>query len=358
MKKSFYKIISAVTALICLSSCSTSSVLKTKVISKDITQTSVILKSDALKNEEYANYFSEFTSDFTVPGLYEGFIPQGICYSTNGSYIISGYFEDGALPSVLISIDADSGKLKNYCSLKNIDGSDYYGHAGGIACSGDYIFITSDGECYTMNSEAFNNAKSGSSVHFESKFKITTEGSFATYYEGVLWIGDFIESSDDARKAVERITTLESGETFYAYCEGYTLENGLPSVEKINSTADGYIPDHMIAIPEQVQGMSFTKTGKIIFSTSYGRRNDSVIYIFNDIFLTNRVGTVNIDGCEIDLLACSSEQLYETLIAPPMAEGITSDGDTLCMIFESGASKYRSHRGKYPVETAYKAVIE
>ena len=59
-----------------------------------------------------------------------------------------------------------------------------------------------------------------------------------------------------ALRTVDRIEdlivriTLDSGETFYAYCEGYKLENGLPSQEKINSDGTGYIPDYFLAIPD------------------------------------------------------------------------------------------------------------
>ena len=69
----------------------------------------------------------------------------------------------------------------------------------------------------------------------------------------------------------------------------------------------------MLAIPEQVQGMSFTLSGKIIFSTSYGRKNNSKIYVYDDVLLTERVGTYKIEETEIDLLACSSDLLKETI---------------------------------------------
>ncbi len=357
MKKTI-KIISLFLSVILLSSCSNGKVLKTKEISKKITQTKVVLETDEELNNNYENYFSVFSEDFIIPGLFEGFIPQGICYDLEGTYIISGYYEDEALPSMLISVDSESGKLKKAHPLKNIDGSDYFGHAGGIACSGEYIFITSDSSCFTISTKTLEGAKNGVPVKFESKFKITTKGSFAGYNEGVLWIGDFIESSDKEREKVQRITTLESGETFYAYCEGYILENNLPSVEKINSTSDGYIPDYYLAIPEQVQGIAFTKTGKITFTSSYGRKNDSNIYIFSDVFLSERVGTINFDDTDLNLLACSSDLLTETIKAPPMAEGITTNGDEICMIFESGAAKYRNHGGKHPLDNAYTAIIE
>ena len=156
----------------------------------------------------------------------------------------------------------------------------------------------------------------------------------------------------------KKITTLTSGETFYAYCEGYALKDGLPDIKKINSENNGYIPDYMLAIPEQVQGMCFTHSGKLIFSTSYGRKNNSKNYVYEDVLLSERVGFYTIDGTEIDLLACGSDLLSKTIVAPPMAEGIVQVDSSQYIIFESGAEKYRNHRGKYPTDTAFKGNIE
>ena len=43
--------------------------------------------------------------------------------------------------------------------------------------------------------------------------------------------------------------------------------------------------------------------------------------------------------------------------APPMSQGIESVNGTIFLLFESGASKYRSGGGKYPVDTLFKAEL-
>lgn len=359
MKKKLLKIIVAVALVFSLCSCSDSSVLKTKEIRDEITQRNVVLESEIKNVEEYNEFFKEFSESFIIPGLFEGFIPQGICYDDgSGMFFISGYYQDGAYPSKIVCVNAENGEFVKYLSLKNYDGSDYCGHAGGVACSETTLFVSNDNECQTIPLDKLISAKNTTSVRFESKFKLNTKGSFASCSDGILWFGDFIESSDKARDSAKRITTLKSGETFYAYCEGYTLENGLPSVSKINSSSDGYIPDYMIVVPEQVQGMAFTKSGKLIFSTSYGRKKDSYLYVFDDVFASEKVSTFEVDGVEIDLLACSSDLLKSKVTLPPMSEGLASFGDEVYLIFESGAEKYRNHFGKYPTDTAFKAIIE
>lgn len=359
MKNKIIKITSLLISIILLCSCGNTKVLKTKEFTDKITQTAVVTESDITEIEDYKKFFKEFKADFTIPGLFEGIIPQGICYIGElDTFAISGYYEDGLFPSMLMLIDAKSGKFTKAFPLQNVDGKDYSGHAGGLTASEDYIYITSEDTCYICEIDSLKDLKNGETLKFESNFKLNTFGSFACYNDGVLWTGDFIESSDKGRENSRKITTLDSGETFYAYCEGYILKDGLPDVKKINSETNGYIPDYLLAIPEQVQGMSFTLSGKIIFSTSYGRKNNSKIYVYDDVLLTERVGIYKVEKTEIDLWACSSDLLKETIIAPPMAEGITQGEKGQYIIFESGAEKYRNHRGKYPTDTAFKANIE
>lgn len=359
INKAFIKIISLFFCIIFLSSCGSKEMLKTKDITDRITQTKVILQSEINEKEEFEEFLNEFSPSFTVPGLLEGVIPQGICYNALlDSYIISNYYEDGAFPSVITIVNAETGKLEKALFLQYDDGTDYTGHAGGVACSDEYIFISSDGQCFTISLEAIIKAENYERIRFESNFKLNTKGSFAAFSDDILWFGDFIESDDKTKGNSTLTTTLDNGETFYAYCEGYILENGLPKFKRINSTQTGYIPDYYIAIPEQVQGMAFSKTGDIIFSTSYGRKNNSEIHIYKDILISERVGTIDIDGNIIDLLACNNENKEKTITALPMSEGMTQSKYGVTLIFESGAEKYRQHRGKLPVDTTYIANIE
>ncbi len=359
MKKSLLKIAACLVALLLLCSCDGTKVLKTKEISNKLTQTSVITESEILQQEDYALFFNNFKESFVIPGLFEGLIPQGICYDeTTGYFLITGYFEENAFPSMLVCVDAKSGNFVSAHPLKTTEANDFYGHVGGIASSQNTVYITSNGECYTFSSSLLKDIKNGAEIRFTGKFLLNTKGSFACIHNNILWAGDFIESDDKEREKVDDITTLQSGETFYAYCEGYILDDGLPFVNKINSESNGYIPDYFLAIPEQVQGMAFTKTDKIIFSTSYGRRNNSSILIYDDILIGEKSGTKIVDGESVDLYTCGNDMLLKEIIAPPMTEGIAIHPDGLYLIFESGAAKYRNGNGKYPLDTAFVTTIE
>ncbi|MBR3789069.1 MAG: hypothetical protein IKJ86_03655 [Clostridia bacterium] len=358
MKRIFFSLISLLLVVSMLTSCSGKKILKTKDIVDNISATNVVLYDFISENEEFNEFSKMFTSSYTTPGLYEGIIPQGLCYNFNMDWIIiSGYYEDKTFPSMLMVLDAKTGSLLKSVKLQNVDGSMYYVHAGGIASSGSYIFVTSDYSARTIAIETLKKAKDGDIVQFTSDFKINTIGSFVNVYSEILWVGDFIESTPEERSKVENVTTINSGETFYAYCEGYNLKDGLPKIDKINSTRDGYVPDIMLAIPEQVQGMTRTLSGGFIFSTSYGRKNNSVIKVFNDVTEGDKAGTVMVDGVEVDLYACDELETKITYTAPPMSQGIESVNGTIYLLFESGAAKYRQGGGKYPVDTLFKAEL-
>ncbi len=359
MKKRSLQLLCCFLSFTLLCGCDGTKVTITKDISDKITQTPVIKETDIEQLEEYADYFKNFSGSFLTPGLNEGIIPQGICYDeTTGYFLISGYYEDGEYPSMIMAVDYNTGKFVGAYPLKTTNGDNYYGHAGGIASSQNTIYVTSGGECYTIPSVNLLSAKNGTPLHFKGKFKLNTAGSFACVHNNILWTGDFVESSNEQRQNATRVTTLSTGETFYAYCEGYLLNEGLPDTRKTNSEANGYIPDYMLAIPEQVQGMAFTKTQKIVFSTSYGRKNDSKIYIFDDILINEKVDTIKIDNKSVNVLACSNDTLIKEFTAPPMAEGMANNSEGIYLLFESGAAKYRNHRGQNPVENVYFTSIE
>ncbi|MEE1504710.1 MAG: hypothetical protein UGF89_10770, partial [Acutalibacteraceae bacterium] len=202
MKNKIIKITSLFIALILLCSCGNTKVLRTKEITDKITQTAVVTKTDIKEIEDYKDFFKEFKSDFIIPGLFEGIIPQGICYIGDlDAYAVSGYYEEGLYPSMLMLVDAQTGKFTKAFPLQNVDGKDYSGHAGGLTASEDYFYLTSESTCYICKIDSLKELKNGEALKFQSNFKLNTFGSFACFNDGVLWTGDFIESSDEGRES-------------------------------------------------------------------------------------------------------------------------------------------------------------
>lgn len=355
MKKLLAALLTVTILISLLSSCSGSNIVRTKKISSALTQTTVIKKSMVANTTDYNDFLKAFKSSFTVPGLLEGIIPQGICLDqTDHLLIIRGYYDDKAFPTQLMLLDASSGKFLKTVGLKDLNGKAFHGHAGGLACSGSQIYVTLDNKTLVISTKKVVDAANGSDVQFDSTFKLNTQGAFANISNGVLWVGDFVVNSADAHKKAKHITTLKNGETFYAYCEGYKLENGLPKTASITTDKSGYVPDYILAIPDEVQGMAVASNGDMIFSASNGRKTKSKLYKFSNLLKNEPVSQTKIDGKTVSVYAAESHTKQAELAAPPLSQSIVYDGNDLLLLFESGASKFRSHGGVCPVDTLYR----
>ena len=81
----------------------------------------------------FSEFYSQAEKSVKIPGLNEAFVPQGFAYNeTLGAYLVCGYMSNSE-QSRLYVVDGGDGVYKEL-RLKNEDGSDYAGHAGGISC--------------------------------------------------------------------------------------------------------------------------------------------------------------------------------------------------------------------------------
>ena len=60
-----------------------------------------------------------------------------------------------------MALDAQNGKFIGAYPLKKTDGTDYFGHAGGLTASEDYIYITSESTCYICEIDNLKSLKMG-----------------------------------------------------------------------------------------------------------------------------------------------------------------------------------------------------
>ncbi len=255
-----------------------------------------------------------------IPGLEQGFVPQGITYDKDNDWlIISGYYggENEGYPSQIMIIDRKSGKLVKAISLRKKDGSLYTGHAGGVAYIDGKLYITSDGHVYTIPGEELKNAGNNDVIKFsqEELIEPKSKGSYANASNGVLYIGDFDKKDNDKD---------------YSYCLAQDTRTG----EK-----------YYIRTPRQAQGITVTEDGKYIVSTSYGRNSDSEIYYYSGRS-KKPIGKHN----GVDVYDLEFEKKTK---APPMSEGVcTVDGKTY-IIHESGAKEYSFLAIRKPINHFY-----
>ena len=84
---------------------------------------------------DYAGYSDDA---FDIPGLDEGFVPQGICYiEALDSFAVSGYVKGEN--SRLYLVEKGTGEVKKLIFR------DFSKHAGGVACDGDDVWVCAGG---------------------------------------------------------------------------------------------------------------------------------------------------------------------------------------------------------------------
>ena len=88
----------------------------------------------------HLGYYHKSERAFKIPGLGDGFVPQGIDYDTErNTYLVTGYDKAGGQsPLYLVG---DDGKLQKTLHYTLADGTAYTGHAGGIAVGGDFVYL-------------------------------------------------------------------------------------------------------------------------------------------------------------------------------------------------------------------------
>ena len=234
-------------------------------------------------------------------------VPQGMC--DTGSYVlISAYDKNKNEESCIYVINKSTGKLTKTVNIKGSKS-----HVGGLAYDGTYIWIANGTDSTVsrikLSDITSSKTKNGASIK-SSTYNLRTiaghnvRASFATYSNGILWIGQFDET-----------------ENTYVY--GYKMEASKLDVK------------YRIAIPNKIQGITFMKNGKVVLSQSYGRNNSSKILVYNKPSYSNK------NGVGYAKLGNPTS----TLDAPPTSQNIFIGNDNLLYIlFESAADFYRNGR--------------
>jgi hypothetical protein len=281
----------------------------------------------------YADFYAIAQKEIPIPGLDSAFVPQGLCrIAQAGMYAVCGYMADGAA-SRLYLVDAGPRGAVKMVTLKNEDGSDYRGHAGGVASWGDSLWIASDGAGYRLSLAEALAAADGEAVTFVDRFRVPVDAAFAFASDGLLWIGEFYEKIAYPTPESHAFT-VGRGETNHAIVCAFKIDTSL-SGGVVSTT-----PVMALSIREKVQGMARTKSGGIALSTSYGRMSDSWLYVYEDVTTRPPDAVFSASGAEVPLWYLDASRLKLKLRVPPMAESMDTAEDRVLLIFESASKKY------------------
>ena len=262
----------------------------------------------------YSDYYSAKTNVCINPGLSDGFVCQGLAASEEyGKFFVSGYMKDDSASRLYVT---DLENNSYYVSLLKENGKAFTGHAGGVATTGDKIFIASGERIYTIPMESVLNAKNGDEIKLDAGIKVNNSASFVFSNEEYLYVGEF---HDGGKYVTEHPYETADG-TYYAIISRYKLDN----LET---------PDKIYSVRNKVQGACFTPDGKVILSTSYGL-SDSVYYVYNEADATD--SGLTLDGAPLYFL----DNCIKQIKAPAMSEDLDFYDGRVITHFESASDKY------------------
>ena len=275
----------------------------------------------------YGRFLESGGMSVLIPGLQEGFVPQGITYlEKDDAFLFAGY-SSGDEPSALLAVSRETGELLRQVKLNNTDGSRYTGHAGGVCATETDIYVSNADTLFRISLETYEALPAAATCAFEEEIPVPVNSSYCSYSEGILWVGEFQYGGDYPTDASHRVSTADGLQR--AWNCGYRIHEG----------QDFSAPDIIFSVTERIQGMT-TLNGTVYLSQSYGRRNDSVIYRYRNILADDPDQTVEVNGREVPLWILDSTVREDALLCPPMTECLCTLEGKIYIVFESAAKTY------------------
>ena len=222
--------------------------------------------------ESYSDFYGKTQAEFTIPGLDEGFVPQGMEYEQgNDIFLISGYMANGSASRVYVVKDEEA----NYVTL-SYNNESLTNHFGGITTDGTGVWIGGESKVYYLKLESL--LAENEVVEVEDVFMTPNGADCLTIYNGNhLIVGEFYREGSYDTDPTHHITT-ESGRENTAVSFAYQINNN----EQYGLLYTN--PAFAISTPSQVQGIVITNN-QIILSTSYSLPS-SVLYFYDNIIGT------------------------------------------------------------------------
>lgn len=275
----------------------------------------------------FSEFFATSEQHGDMPGLMDGFVPQGL-EDYDGGFFVSGYMKDESASRLYFVFE---DVYKDVILLKKSNGDDFTGHCGGIAILGDYFYIGGSGGLYVFS---LDDVTDGDGVATQiGKFDAGMTASWVYSYDDYIYIGTFADGGSYKSQDWQSCKTPAGDEnpslmTRFAIDEDAEL--GLSP-----------LPDCAWSMRHWVQGAAVTPDG-IILSTSSGLNvSNYYFYEYNEQYRgTVKYAEGTEKEVEIPLYYLDSRTLTHTLSSIPMAEEIEVIGDRMYVANESACTKY------------------
>lgn len=220
-----------------------------------------------------------------------GLTPQGLGYDPATRSLLQAYYKDGE-KSVLAVIDEVTGKEIAEVKLgPHEDENAIPGHVGGVTTNGDSVYVTDNGKVYEYSLKEIRAARPGEEVLQTEEPIDVDASSYMAFHDGKLYVGS------------------HKGNKLYAY------EKDSSGTWQEVRDSDG--SQLVIETPDLVQGV-MVRDGEFIFSTSYGRQNESALVV-QDRYTGER---------------------SDEYPLPNMSQGVVEVDGELYVTYESGAEQF------------------
>ncbi|MBQ2513239.1 MAG: hypothetical protein II534_07840 [Clostridia bacterium] len=302
--------------------------------------------TNTIDRSSYPAFFAGATSTgITVPALPQYFVPQGMDYWEEAEvFFISGYFNPTTYysTSVLFAVELATGDYVGEWRILDKNGSPHTGHDGGVAVTGHDIWLATSSTLFRIPLDDVKATGGTGDLRITQEVSVPVRASYCNYSEDMLWVGEFSLQGNSSYT----ITGHDHGDN-HAWTLGYRLgPDGTPESD----------PACVISTPEKIQGWTVLGDGRLFMTCSYGRRNNSKLYVSKTPLLSdaNRDGTVRVGGKDIPLYVTGT---LTGVTAPPMTEGCCVALGEPHILFESGAYYYRdysSSKAKDPTDRIWK----
>ncbi len=329
---------------------------------------------------KYNDFYDVAEREYYIPGLMEGYVPQGFDYMEEEKVFLScGYMSnDKASRVYVISEDGDEFY---YTELMAKNGREYTGHTGGVAYYGEYLYITGSdgvdvfylsdildksipkaahiGTILTCDVECEDCDAGNCDEHVGFGKGIGINPAYCFIYDGELFVGSFHKDGDYNTPEKHHITT-GAGDENKAMMVSFALGTGKFSKYGIygefsDKTVD-ILPTPVAAysMPSFVQGVcvasyetlvenKMTTAQRMVLSTSWGLTTSRLsFYDLKKVRGTTSDYISKEYGMDVPLYYVDSASLVEsdTVEAPPMSEEIVYLDGKIWIMNESACNKY------------------
>lgn len=274
-----------------------------------------------------------------IPGLLQGLVPQGMHVIPEKNWAILSSYRDDRRASTLTIVDLQSGSLVKTIHLYK-NGQPFSGHAGGVAVSDQNVWIAYGKEMLRLSLQEVIDCPDNANISFIDSFKTNTRASFASYSNGVLWVGDYYSSPNYLTTPIQKMTTRDN-KVYNAWVVGYKLDEAsdlLPADSKL--TSDGLvIPNYIYSVTDRIQGVTVTGDEVMLSQTNGNPKSNILKYKASVEELPHT--TVTIENTTVPVWFLDGLNLEDSLDMPPSAEGNFVLNNKLYIVYESGANIYR-----------------